>query len=509
MTHSTFGQQAATDEARRIVIAGGGTAGWMTAALLSRQLPEQQYSITVVDSESGGIGVGEATLPSLVRFIRQLGADEAEFMRDVQATWKLGIQFQDWKQPGHCNWHPFGVCGALIDDRDLFSYWLNDPSRPYHSFSLNYAAAVAGKSPHRRGSQIPEGGLNAYAFHLDAVRLADWLKRRALNQAVRHQKGTVAEVRTDSEGQVESLILNDGTSVPGDLFVDCTGFEAALIRKVRSDDSVDLSDRLLCDSAVTMQIPASAMVAPYTKATALSAGWMWDIPLMNRRGVGYVYSSQHVSDERAAKELRHAVGAPDDCEIAQTLKFSTKRQGSFWEQNVVAVGLSAGFVEPLESSGLHLVQTGVEKLIEHLPHGNEFCGVRDSYNEVMVSTFDQIVDFVQLHYTLSDREEPFWKAAQQAPLSAELKHRLKLFDEIGILDELRPEAFPAASYYYLLAGNDRLPKRPAAYALSVDLERLEFVLQAMCDQNQAALRQLPLHEETLRQVHRPPDAQAS
>lgn len=501
--------------ASKIVIVGGGTSGWMTAAMLSHTLTASECSVTVIDDGTGGIGVGEATIPSIVQLIRTLGGDEAEFMRACDATWKLGIQFCGWKTEGHTAWHPFGQCGAQIDQRDLFSYWLADQQRPYQSYSLNWVAALAGKSPHARNSLSPIAAAAAYAFHLDASQLANWLKQRAVANGTIVLCDHVQTVAADDIGQVSDVTLSDGSRISGDLFIDCTGFDGLLMQQCPQDAWVDSSDQLLCDRAVTMRLPATKLKQPFTTAHALSSGWTWDIPLMNRRGVGYVYSSRFVSDQNAATELQQHVQTTQtsDTEDVNFLQMKVGRRAAAWVGNVVAIGLSAGFVEPLESSGLHLIQTGVERLLKYFPvsnsHQDQHSALRTAYNNETKIQFDEIRDFVQLHYLVNQREEPFWKAARETAQSAPLMHRLRLYDEVGMLDILQPNAFPDASYYYLLAGNGRLPKRPAAFSLSTDSERLQFVLTAILDQNRNALRELPLHEEMLQFVHTMPVAKAS
>lgn len=517
MATQTFQNQDkhVNQSASRIAIVGGGTAGWMTAALLSHSLSRSECHVTIIDDGKGGIGVGEATIPSIVQLVRTLGGDEAEFMRACDATWKLGIQFCDWKSDDQTAWHPFGQCGAQIDQRDLFSYWLADQQRPYHSYSVNWAAALAGKSPHARNSLSPIAATGAYAFHLDAAKLAQWLKQRAVSNGVEVVGHRATEIVTDDSGQISAVTLDDGSSVAGALFVDCSGFNSRLMSRRPSEEWVDASEQLLCDRAVTMRLPATKVKAPYTTAKAMSAGWAWDIPLMNRRGVGYVYSSQFVSDEEAAVELQQHVGVTESAETNAPSFLSMKvgRRVNTWSENVVAIGLAAGFVEPLESSGLHLIQTGVERLLKYFPTAKSSqaskAALRTAYNTETAIQFDEIVDFVQLHYLLNDRDEPFWKAAKAAPLSSALQHRLRLYDEIGMLDQLQASAFPDASYYYLLAGSGRLPKRPAALSLAVDKDRLQFVLRAILDQNRNALRELPLHEEMLQQVHATSVAKAS
>jgi len=496
---------------RHFVVVGGGTSGWMTAAMLSRILKASDGSITVVEPPGPrGIGVGEASIPSLVSLLKSLGADEAEMMQKCEATYKLGIQFCDWLRPGHDNWHPFGVCGARIDDRDLFPFWLAEHKRsgtgsPYHSYSLQWAAAIAGKSPHSLTTQSPMTQTQSYAFHFNAEALAGWLRDLALACGVNEVAGSVANTLLNERGDVTSVVLESGEVVAGDFFVDCSGFQSVLMHKALNDPFQSWSDQLLCDRAVAFKIAGKRVIPPYTKSQAMPAGWMWHIPLANHVGLGYVYSSKFVSDEEAWSQLQHATKDIADTNVTpRFLKMRIGRQTHFWNRNVLAVGLSAGFLEPLESSGIHLSQIGIELFLKSFPQGVNWQPLRDHYNSRMASIYDDVRDFVQLHYWLSQRSDtPFWIAAREAKLSSALKRRLDLYDDAGSLDALHPEAFPETSYYHLLTGNDRLPRRAAALALSIDTEQIQGILTAIDQQNQRALRDLPLHEEVLKRICSP------
>jgi tryptophan 7-halogenase len=493
-----------------LVIVGGGTAGWMAAALLSRQVSPKECRITVIAENDSGIGVGEATIPSINSLLRTLGADEAEFMQVCDATWKLAIQFSDWLKPEHDYWHPFGVAGAKIDERDLFPYWLRDQKRPYQTYSLNWAAAVAGKSPHSLTMQSPIAATGAYAFHLNAKKLSMWLQQRALNSGVQQIHGHVAHASRNDAGDVATVELADGNSVAADFFIDCSGFESVLLRQTLDDQWIDWSGHLLCDRAVAVRTPGKAIIPSHTRSLGLTAGWSWDIPLQSQRGLGYVYSGEFISDDDAWKELRAAHRLADDAELEpQFLQMRVGRQTQFWHHNVLAIGLSAGFIEPLESTGLHLAQVGLERFVELFAISGETQPLQQMYNREMAEVYDQARDFVQLHYHLSQREEAFWKASRELPLSVELQHRLRLYSENATVGLLRPEAFPESSYYFLLTGNGRLPKRPPAQSLAVEADRLQFVMQAIQDQNRTALRNLPLHEEMLRHIQAASLARAS
>jgi tryptophan halogenase len=503
--------QGAQQKIRHIVIVGGGTSGWMTAAMMSRVLKSSDCRITVIEPPGPrGIGVGEASIPSLVSLLKTLGADEVDMMQKCEATYKLGIQFCDWLKPNTENWHPFGVCGAKIDGRDLFPFWLAEhkravSNRPYHSYSLHWAAAVAGKSPHSFTRPSPIAETQSYAFHFNAESLAGWLRDIALAGGVSEVVGSVANAAFHESGDVSSVVLTNGHSVTGDFFVDCSGFQSVLMHKALNDPFNDWGDHLLCDRAVAFKIPGRRMIPPYTKSQALSAGWMWHIPLAHHVGLGYVYSSKFISDAAAWAELQSATPDTDSKNaIPRFLKMRVGRQSHFWNRNVLAIGLSAGFLEPLESSGIHLSQVGIETFLRLFPQGTDWSPLRDHYNNRMKSIYDEVRDFVQLHYSLSQRTDtPFWIAAREAKLSTTLKRRLDLYDDAGTLDLLQPEAFPETSYFHLLTGNDRLPRRASALALTIDSHQIQGILTAINQQNQQAMRDLPLHEEVLKRIHLP------
>jgi tryptophan 7-halogenase len=496
-----------------IVVVGGGSAGWMAAAMLAKCLPKTCRVSVIQPPGQRGIGVGEATIPSILRLLEFFEVDEPTWMRRCQATYKLGIHFVDWNRQGGNYWHPFGVCGARIDQADLFHDWWVQANRfqlkrPYTTYSLHWSAAMAGKSPHSFSGPSPITQTRSYAFHLSATGFADWLHDEAIEAGVIEIEGTLRDV-TLSQAEtigcetIDSITLDSGIRVAGDFFIDCTGFESRLMNGALQDPFVDWSDRLLCDSAVAVRLPRGEITPPYTEATALSAGWCWNIPLADSVGCGYVYSSTHQSRDEAWSELAGFTGLIDD-ETAQPrhLRMRVGRQQSFWRGNVLALGLAAGFMEPLESTGLHLTQVGIEWFLDHFPSIATGSKHADVYNRLMTGLYDEASDFVHLHYLLSKRSDTaFWRAARNTPVSLSLQERLAMYDESGRLGPLMADAFPETSHYHLLTGNDRLPQNVSMMSLAKDPERIKQVLQQIDQQNQMAMRSLPFHEEHLDWVH--------
>lgn len=493
---------------KRIVIVGGGTSGWMAAALLGRCFSHLGIKITVIEPPgTRGIGVGEATIPSFHRLIDNLGISENEFMVACDATFKLGIQFSDWLQVDRDYWHPFGICGARIDDRDLFQFWLSERSqkrilRPYHSYSLHWGASLASKSPHLFGGTSPISHTKSYAFHLDAVKFADYLQTYATQTLeVEYLSDTVTGFSPNGRGGIAQLKLASGNSVPAEFFLDCTGFQSQLIEQFLGVEFIDWSKELLCDRAVAIRNTVAGQLPPYTRAAALEAGWHWNIPLINRTGFGYVYSSNHIDDQAALERLRSSV-MPDVTQQTNSseplfLKLRVGRLKEFWKGNVVGIGLASGFIEPLESTEIHLTQVALELLMELLPDRLSNDSLRNTYNNRMTSLYDEVKDFVQLHYVLSRREDDFWRDAREASTSSSLTDRLALYEDCGWIDDLKSDGFQETSYYHILTGNGRLPRRPSALALANDPNRIQTVLQEILKQNEEMLAMLPLHREML------------
>jgi len=454
---------------KRVVILGGGTSGWMTAAALQRFMNRAtpgRVEVTVVEGPDGPIGVGEATIPTLRGMLSILGADEREFMVRAQATFKQAIKFVNWlhdpaRAPSHY-FHLFQRPG-LVEGMDYGQYWLAlNPDAPPNAYaeSVGYQAALchASRAPKAKDSQ-PYDGAASYAYHLDAILFGRYLRDLATQAGARRIQARVVGTSRDEQGYLRSLKLEGGAEVPGDLFVDCSGFQGYLINQVMQEPFESWGDYLFCDRAVAMQVPfePGQKINPFTLSTAMSNGWIWEIHLHSRRGIGYVYSSRFISDQDAERELRAYIGAPAGNVAARKLEMRVGRSRRMWVKNCVAIGLSAGFLEPLESTGIYLTEMGIKLLFENFPETAYSEVLAETYNRQMAGLYDETLRFIVLHYCLTQREDTaFWRANKHhpnipAPLQEQLalwKHRLPcLWD-----DRQGLQFFGHGSQLYILAG---------------------------------------------------------
>jgi tryptophan halogenase len=488
---------------RGIVVAGGGTAGWMSAAYLRRRTRQR---VTLVESAGiGTIGVGEATIPALIDFVQGMKIPEDDFLRGCHATYKLAIRFEGWTREGVDYWHPFGLCGGRIDGIDVFHHWLRAARAKldvgsYTGYSLQ-AELAAQKKAHRPVAGEPV--VPNYAFHLDAAAFAELLKGIALADGVEHVVADISAAEIDPTGTIRALRTASGHQLPGDLFIDCTGFRGLLIERQLGEVWVDWSDTLLCDRAVVLRRPVSEAMPPYTRATAKSAGWAWEIPLSHRTGHGYVYSSGHQSDESAALELLEQARAPEKTTELRRLEMRVGRRAGAWRSNCVAIGLSAGFIEPLESTGIFLIQRGLEELIECFPSRSLEPGLRNLYNERIARVYDDVRDFVLLHYLLTERDEhAFWRDARRVAVPDSLARLLELYDASGmILESERNPVFRETNYLHILAGGGRFPEHGHPRVGWSDLGRVVQLLHHIRRQNGQVASKLPLHQELMAAIH--------
>ncbi|KAB7780771.1 tryptophan halogenase family protein [Xanthomonas sp. LMG 12460] len=451
---------------RNLVIVGGGTAGWMAAAALARVLGPD-YRITLIESEQIGIvGVGEATVPHIKAFNNLLGINEAEFVRHTQGSFKLGIEFADWQRPGTSYVHGFGTeighpLGLLPFQQYWFKQALAGKARPLGAYTLNTVAAKRDRFMTSATDVPPNSPLAniAYAYHFDAALYAGFLRRYAEQRGVTRREGIVEEVQLHPEsGDVLSVRLASGEAIAGDLFIDCSGFRGLLIEQALHTGYHDFSHWLPCDRALAVPCAKVGPPTPYTRATARAAGWQWRIPLQHRTGNGYVYCSAHISDDEAAATLLANLDGPALAD-PRPLRFVTGRRKQVWNRNVIALGLASGFMEPLESTSIHLVQSGISKLLELFPREGISPVLVRRYNERIAFEFDRIRDFLLLHYHATERDDSaLWRHCRSMPITPELQETLALFRDSGRFYRNGDEMFAEISWVQVMVGQGILPR---------------------------------------------------
>src|SRR5438105_1667530 len=421
---------------RRIVIVGGGTAGWMAAAALARFVGGSGKRIVLVESEAiGTVGVGEGTIPPILEFMAQLGIDETEFLRETKASYKLGIEFVGWVTGEDRYFHQFSHIGRPLNGISFHQLWLKhrrDPAvGPLESYAMSAVAAARHRFEHPTTDPANPLSDLAYAFHFDAAAYGRFLRKYAEGLGAERIEGRIVEVEQDGEtGFVTAVKLDDDRRVRGDLFVDCSGFRSLLLGQTLGVPFEDWSEWLPCDRAIAVPSERTDPMLPYTRSTAHSAGWQWRIPLQHRTGNGHVYCSAHMSDDEAGRILLDTLDSKAIAE-PRLIKFKAGRRSKAWEKNVVAIGLSAGFLEPLESTSIHLVQHAVQKLLALFPGLGISPVERDEFNRAMVSSYDPVRDFIILHYHATRRTGPFWDHVRTMDVPDTLKHKMELFREHG------------------------------------------------------------------------------
>jgi tryptophan 7-halogenase len=446
-----------------VVIVGGGTAGWMAAATLSRILKDDYCKVRVVESEEiGTVGVGEATIPQIKIFNRMLGLDENDFIRKTQATFKLGIQFVDWTRPGHSYIHPFGPFGLDMEGVSFHAYWLKlrqlEPETRLADYSLEVSACAQGKFMRPVDAGNSPLSRIGYAFHFDAHLYARYLREYAEQRGVARTEGKIVDVKLRGEdGFIEAVVLENGTRIEGDLFIDCSGFRSLLLGQALETGYEDWTHWLPCNRAVAVPCDSGGELTPYTRSTARKAGWQWRIPLQHRIGNGYVYSSEHIGDDEATSTLLANLDGAARA-APRILRFVTGRRKRFWVKNCVALGLASGFLEPLESTSIHLVQSGVAQLMSLFPDRGFSAPEIDQYNRVMTYEYERVRDLLVLHYHATGRSEPFWNYCSTMSVPESLKQRIELFRERGRIFLESNELFKDNSWFAVLTGQDIQPR---------------------------------------------------
>ncbi|MEO9634871.1 MAG: tryptophan halogenase family protein [Parasphingorhabdus sp.] len=460
---------------QEIVIIGGGTAGWMAAAALSQKLSGSGASIRLIESaEIGTVGVGEATLPQIRDFNRMLEIDEAQLMARTSATIKLGIEFRDWGKTGDHYIHPFGVHGEPLGDVDFHHHWVKENAEgraaDFGNYSLPIEAARKGRFEPPSDNWTSPAHSYAYAFQFDASLYAAFLADYAKTRGVERIEGKVTTVDCDTEsGFIQSLTLESGQQISGELFVDCSGFRGLLIEQELKTGFADWSDYLPCNRAFAVPCKIADGVGPYTRSTAKAAGWQWRIPLQHRIGNGLVYCDRYMDDQDAVDMLMNGLEGEAIAEPKQ-LFFKTGKRKKLWNRNCVAIGLAGGFLEPLESTSIDLIQSGILNLIALFPEKQCAASDVNEYNRLMNLEYDRVRDFLMLHYVLNQRDDPFWRDMREMAWPDSLSEKIEAFKRRGLVPQYDHGLFQPASWLSVFIGQNLVPETydPRVDAMSDD-----------------------------------------
>ena len=485
---------------KKIVIVGGGSAGWMAASAFAKALDMSMYQIVLVESEKiKTVGVGEATIPAIISFNSFLRVDEDTFVRETNGTFKLGIEFVNWGREDGYYFHPYGLFGTDIGGFTFHHYYMRDHYRrggPLELGKYNCETEAAQNGRFGRLKSDPGKPNLNYSYHFDAALYAVFLRKYAEQRGVRREEGIISKVTQHPEnGYVKSVILEDGREIEGDLFIDCSGFRGLLIEQTLQTGYHDWSHWLPVNRAAALQTERPAGITPYTRATAYEAGWQWRIPLQNRIGTGYVFCNTFISEEEATEKfLTRLDGAP----INQPwiLRFTTGHRKQFWEKNVVAMGLAGGFLEPLESTSIHLIQSSVFKFLAMFPRKGFNPLMVKEYNRQMAFEYSSIRDFIVAHYKITEREDtPFWKYVKYMDIPETLQERLDTFKATGQVLGIERELFRENSWYAVLGGQGLLPEDYHPAADTMDEEELRMHLVRWRSIVLDRVRNLPSHED--------------
>jgi tryptophan halogenase len=491
---------------RNVLIVGGGTAGWMTAAALSRKLTGLPVRISLVESaEIGTVGVGESTIPHIRYFNESLGLDESDFMVRTKATYKLGIEFRDWSRIGDSYMHPFGAFGSELDGIPFHQHWLRLRHAGHHAplerYCLPIQAARANRFAHPAEDPAAPQAAYAYAFQFDASLYAAYLRAFAERNGVRRIEGKIVDVALRGEdGFVRSVKLESGESIEADLFIDCSGFRGLIIEQALKSGYEDWTHWLPCDRAVALPCEASGPLTPYTRATARESGWIWRIPLQHRVGNGHVYSSAFTSDEAAEQALLDQI---EGAQLAppNRLRFTAGKRRRQWIGNCVSIGLASGFLEPLESTSIHLIQLAIGYLLEFLPDRDFDPVDAEEFNRLMAIEYERVRDFIILHYCATQRgDTPFWSHVRTMTVPDSLAYKIELFRERGIVVDYRHGTFLEPSWIAVYVGQNVVPRRhdPLAERLPEDeLRRAMARIERAC---RDAVDRMPSHSDFIRSL---------
>jgi len=496
---------------QKVVIVGGGTAGWMTASLLIKVLGKS-IDIELVESDKIGIvGVGEASIPPIINFNQAIGVDEREFLKATKGTIKLGIEFNNWNKVGDSYMHAFGSIGKKFPFCDFHHFWLKhqlskgDTSQvdnnSYWDYSLNYQTAKQNKFA--RVNTIPNTNLPglAYAYHFDAGLYAQFLRQHSEKQGVKRTEGIVSAVKQNPDnGFVTQLQMENGQVIEGDLFIDCTGLAALLIEKTLNTGYEDWSHWLPCNRAMAVPSENVGPTEPYTRSTAHHVGWQWRIPLQHRTGNGLVYSDKHLTDDEAKDILLANIDGKPLAE-PRVIPFRTGRRRKVWNKNVISVGLSSGFLEPLESTNIHLVQTAAIRLVRFFPHAGIAKEEVEEFNRLSRIESEGIRDFIILHYKLnSGKNSDFWRACQQMEIPESLARKIALFKATGKIHNNPDDLFTDIAWQQVMIGQGVVPKDYHALVDGLSDEQLKDLMESLDTLVTKTVEKLPSHDDFLKSL---------
>jgi tryptophan halogenase len=490
--------QSSSRNIRRVAIVGGGTAGWIAASALARKLG-RSCSITLIESpDIPTIGVGEATIPAIIDFIQFLKIDQQDFMKEVQATIKLAVGFFDWHHVGHRYWHPFGPFGVFIDRVPFYYFWhkARDMKADVElkHFNLEIGMCETNKFIYP-GNSLGIAQNLRYALHFDAGLVARYLRSYSEAAGVVRLERNVAGATLLPDGGIDEIVFKEGDRLSADLYIDCSGFRGLLIEQSQKTGYIDWTDMLPNDRAVALQVSNQLPRPPYTSAIARPAGWQWRIPLQHRVGTGYVYSSAHISDQNALDDLLAQPGNATPLTEARVIKFVTGRRRVLWNKNCVALGLASGFIEPLESTSIHLAVSGVYCLLDHFPTLDFDPKNIAHCNELLIDEYERVRDFIILHYCTSKRDDSdYWRQRRSAKVPDSLLERMELYERTGRIFHHRHEVFTELSWFFVMDG---MGLRPRSYDPLVDAVNWQQVLEVMANlrrKTESDVARAPLHD---------------
>jgi len=489
--------QTKTNKIKKVVIAGGGTAGWVAAAALSKQLGSLLDIVLVESVNIGTVGVGEATIPPMKAFHQLLGIDEKEFMRETQATFKLGILFENWRNTGDKYFHSFGNTGKNFYLGEFHDLWLYGKTKghqaPFGDYCYETQAAMAGKFAMSENSNIN------YAYHLDATLYAKYLRKYSERHGVKCIEGDITTIaKNENTSYIESLTLASGEIINGDLFIDCTGFKGLLIEETLATGFQDWSHWLPCNSAAVVQTEKVSATLPYTRSIAHQSGWQWQIPLQHRVGNGLVFCDKFMSNDQAIEKLTSNIQGAMITE-PRILKYRTGRRNKNWNKNCVALGLSSGFIEPLESTSIYMFMIGIIRLMKLFPFDGIKQPLVDEYNKQAIFEAEEIRDFIILHYHVTEREDSeFWRYCKNMPVPDTLNSRIELFKQSGKFYTKDSELFKLDSWVQVMLGQGIMPEQYHNAVHVMPDDQLTAYLTGLRNSITSSIEQLPSHQSFLK-----------